>query len=738
MDSIAPILAARIASSAEPGLGLPAPGSIVRATVISVDGKAVKLRMGDQTINATAETPVTPGETLKFRFEQSPNGKALLRMVDDSARTHAQAAQSGAGRVPMGNGSPARPSGPPASGPQAGPSGPASDLDTHPLLARFGGASQASVGTQGTGERGGQVGSATGRAPDPGQPHITPPNGDSEAQIGQMTLPSRLATPPNQAAFQRPAAPLMAQSNPMSSAPADGAVDMGEAPQRPASGQAGGTVPQRGGSGPGLRPFGNDAPPISLPARFALDQTVAAPSPRLTPQGRTLSQSQVPTTAPQTSAAGLPLPLPTLTQPLTLTARATDNAAVESEPRDDAPVADAPVADEQPALLGGALTRPRMDPRVMMLLRAAMPAYTQSLGNGAPASASSNGGAVASGTRSGAVPTELRAMLAEAGIPADAVNASLAEALMENGAPISSSTVATLRQQLSLNGGLPTDARPVVLLHQVGLPVTPETMELARGVTSGALNVDDAWLSVLSALESNAENGAADVPTALSHQLLNAWSVPDSDSPGEFAGWLQRSLHSAAIPPEAKVSRGENGQSLMQDARVVAHQLSSDGKEPQAALAALERLGSALKGQQMLNAAPQGTADERFFVFTLPGATPEHQPGLIELSVREREAETSGSVRGRPDVVRLKFSLPALGELAVNVRVDGQHLACHFAAGSPFVAELLTAGAGDLAERFRSLGYAQPTIDATESVPEASPTADTPRRRSVHRLDARL
>jgi hypothetical protein len=136
----------------------------------------------------------------------------------------------------------------------------------------------------------------------------------------------------------------------------------------------------------------------------------------------------------------------------------------------------------------------------------------------------------------------------------------------------------------------------------------------------------------------------------------------------------------------------------------------------------LQRLQATIQAEQILNGGSVERAEPRFFAVTLPTVM-ERQTGTLQIRVRERDAQPRRrGDAGRPDIVQLKLSLPGLGDLGVNLTIGQQSVACHFAAGTSFTEALLNASSGELVNRLKRIGFANPAVDAArEALESAAP-----------------
>jgi hypothetical protein len=304
--------------------------------------------------------------------------------------------------------------------------------------------------------------------------------------------------------------------------------------------------------------------------------------------------------------------------------------------------------------------------------------------------------------------------------------------MLTQGTPVNEQAVRTLRRDLATAGGSPSDAASTVFLSRLGLPVTPLSLGIARQILAGQLDPRAAWDEALAALQRLARGEGGPVARDLARDLLNGWRVPLEAGAAGLDRWLRAVVEQTALPLEAKLAdqiRPESqptpsgravDPSIGEDVRARLDGLTQAlgegvrATERGPAGPTLQRLQATIQAEQVLNASPSEQAGQRFFVMTLPAMLGQ-QPSSLELQVRERDARPgeAGEVV-RPDVVRLKLSLAHLGDLAINLTVGQNSVACSFAASSSFSEALIGASSGELVGRLKRLGYQQTTVETVQ------------------------
>lgn len=377
-------------------------------------------------------------------------------------------------------------------------------------------------------------------------------------------------------------------------------------------------------------------------------------------------------------------------------------------------------------------------------------------------------------------PADLGRLLIEVGVHPDEMNAVLVGELLSQGVPVQEGSVRSLRRELTAAGGSLRDAAPAVALARLGLPITPLSLAIARQLQAGQLDPPAAWGELLPELQELARSaGHGSQAGALASELLADWRVPVHGGADAIAAWLKASIDRLATPLESKLvrsltppasdqvpARGDQlggGNDLVRAAGAqpqpgdasdgtpgpsTALQLPSGerygpavtpGQDIRARLDllgqalplatrgeheslsfGLQRLQATVQAEQILNGASVDRAEPRFFAVTLPTVM-ERQNGTLQIRVRERDSQPRR--RGdaaRPDVVQLKLNLPGLGDLGVNLTIGQQSVACHFAAATSFTEALLNASSGELVNRLKRLGFANPAVDAAREAPESA------------------
>jgi hypothetical protein len=288
-----------------------------------------------------------------------------------------------------------------------------------------------------------------------------------------------------------------------------------------------------------------------------------------------------------------------------------------------------------------------------------------------------------------------------------------------------------------------------VFLSRLGLPVTPLSLGIARQILAGQLDPRAAWDEALGALQRLVHGEGGPVARATARDLLSGWRVPLEQGAAGLDRWLRGGVEQTAVPLEAKVAdlvatRGEASagdlladRAIGQDARArldgLARTLDGGGRPMRGAAGqevagpSLQRLQATIQAEQVVNGAPSDQAGQRFFAMTLPAMLGQ-QPSSLELQVRERDARPGeGGEVARPDVVRLKLSLPNLGGLAINLTVGQSSVACSFAATSSFSEALIGASSGELVGRLKRLGYQQTTVETVQEAVTPSSSVAVPR-----------
>jgi hypothetical protein len=376
-------------------------------------------------------------------------------------------------------------------------------------------------------------------------------------------------------------------------------------------------------------------------------------------------------------------------------------------------------------------------------------------------------------------PADLGRLLVDVGVHPDEMNAVLVGEMLAQGVPVQEGSVRSLRRELAAAGGSHRDAAPAVALARLGLPITPLSLAVARQLQAGQLDPPAAWGDLLPELQELARSaGQGSQAGALASELLADWRVPVHDGANAIAAWLRASIDRLAIPLESKlvrsltppagdparaandqiqaagdqewagaassgeparssallVSPGESfgpavtpGQDVRARLDLLGQALPPSTRGEHDALSyGLQRVQATIQAEQILNGGSVERAEPRFFAVTLPTVM-ERQTGTLQIRVRERDAQPRRrGDAGRPDIVQLKLSLPGLGDLGVNLTIGQQSVACHFAAGTSFTEALLNASSGELVNRLKRIGFANPAVDAArEALESAAPIQAT-------------
>lgn len=350
---------------------------------------------------------------------------------------------------------------------------------------------------------------------------------------------------------------------------------------------------------------------------------------------------------------------------------------------------------------------------------------------------------------------ELQAILRGLGLEPSPTLDGLARAFMALGVPLDPKALADLAARLAELGQTgPAHLRAAALLQQLGLPVTAASLELARAFLQGNSPLGRALRGVgaraerlAAALRGRGDPRSAGLRDALAHfaRLLDELALFDGE--GALAERLAQRSADLATPLEAKLARwiGEDRPALGRDLRLALDTLLAEldallaerpggvvQREAAALRAALRQLSDEVTFQQLTNASepPPSTEAGRVYVWQLPWAA---EPGWESVRVKVQRDPQGRRLdpTAQPVHMRFEFDLEGLGQLAADVVVHREHVACHFSTADSATAELLAAHGPELAAALAALGYPQPDVRALRvaapAVAPAPPPAE-PRR----------
>jgi hypothetical protein len=760
-------------------------GQVVQARVARVDGDTVLLRWGEQLLSVATKVALTVGQQVNLLVEEGGAGKTLLRLMDETSGKGRPARADGAGSGRGTTGSTTNAGGRGA----ATPMGVTGQAERDLGMGSGGGQGFADPLAEWGVESPARPGVGEGA---PGQPGT---NGQNST-TSQSGLPGRAATFNRDGLPTTPGAPgaggnasVYGGRFPVSLAGTPGAPVRSDVSMLLSEPGVSESLAQPGAAlapgAPGTTVWSRSA--TALPASFASNGASQPTDARLAGGPGSERLSSWPAVSQQVSGSVGRQGLAALTRqlaadpmasllfepldgPLQHTVRApgvpldasTDPASAapdgagQSTATSSAATADA----NRSAVANGASTS-----AAVLLARSALPAYgrlAQSVGGDDAFGLLLNTlGREAGQTlaRAPLSPVDVGRLLVDIGLHPDEMNAVLVSEMLTQGTPLNEATVRTLRRQMTTAGGSPTDAASTVLLNRMGLPVTPLSLGIARQLLAGQLDPRAAWGEALGELQQLARNGGSADPTGgtaseIARDLLGGWRVPVEDGAAGVGRWLHTLVDQTARPLEAKLARplalpddgGSSDPALAQDVRsrldTLTQTLGASARlsDQHESTQVLQRLQATIQAEQILNGAAREPDGQRFFVFTLP-ALAGQQPGSLELRVRERDAREPESAEPiRPDIVRLKLSLPNLGDLGINLTVGQSSIACNFSASSAFAEALIGASSSELVGRLKRLGYQQTTVDAaqqTSSEPTSTPVPALAPMGRVRRVDMR-
>jgi len=166
-----------------------------------------------------------------------------------------------------------------------------------------------------------------------------------------------------------------------------------------------------------------------------------------------------------------------------------------------------------------------------------------------------------------AVGQNIRQTLASWGMPADAVNVQLAEALLTHGRTLNPQDLQAARQAwVNLPNPTPADLDAVAFLQANKLPLSPESVSLAKQWLSGLppianqLNeLQQTLSSVLSRMPpaANASPALSQLTQVLQSTLnqIAQWNITADTPPAEIAARLEALVVNLSTPPEASLAK---------------------------------------------------------------------------------------------------------------------------------------------------------------------------------------